>query len=194
MLHEKGLLCFSDNRSPTVPHSAHSLRRTGEEGWLPILACITRREVQYLAQQDTKSTYSEIADFHTKQETKKKHQKHDRKTAHGTTADFVFFAGWTSTCWPFIFYHANFAGKESPLWKVRIVRVLALDTYSWDYHLFTVLHHDGERANRTRKGASPHSASRAADKNIVFTTTRYILFAHRRSDVGCLGFVLAPLP
>ena len=44
-----------------------------------------------MAQQDTKRTYSEIADFHTKQETKKKHQNHDRKTAHGTTADFVFF-------------------------------------------------------------------------------------------------------
>ena len=38
-----------------------------------------------------KSTYSEIADFHTKQqETKKKHQNHDRKTAHGTTADLFF--------------------------------------------------------------------------------------------------------
>ena len=24
--------------------------------------------------------------------------------------------------------------------------------------------------------------------------SRYILFAHRQSDVGCLGFVLAPLP
>ena len=96
MLHEKGILCLSDNRSPTVPHSAHSLRRTGGEGgWLPILACITRREVQYLAQQDTKSTFSEIADFHTKQKKKKKeHQNHDdRKTAHGTTADFVFLAG-----------------------------------------------------------------------------------------------------
>ena len=58
---------------------------------MPILACITRREVQYLAQQDTKSTYSEIADFHTKQGTKKKHQNHDRKTAHETTVHFVFF-------------------------------------------------------------------------------------------------------
>ena len=54
MLHEKGLLlCLSDNISPTVARSAHSLRRTGGEGGcLPILACITRREVQYLAQQD----------------------------------------------------------------------------------------------------------------------------------------------
>ena len=57
MLHEKGLLCLRDKRSPTVPHSAHSLRQTGGEGGLlPILVCITRREVQYLAQQDTKST------------------------------------------------------------------------------------------------------------------------------------------
>ena len=97
MLHERGLLYPSDNRSrsPTVPHSVHSLRRAGGEGGsLPILACITCREVQYLAQQDKKSIYSEIADSHTKQqETKIKHQNHDRKTAHGTTDDFVFFAG-----------------------------------------------------------------------------------------------------
>ena len=57
-----------------------------------------------------------------------------------------------------------------------------------------VLQHDGKRANRPRESASPHSASRAAEKNVVFTTTRYILFAHKQSDVGCLDFVLAPLP
>ena len=34
---------------------------------MPILAWITRREVQYLAQQDKKSTYSEMVDSHTKQ-------------------------------------------------------------------------------------------------------------------------------
>ena len=61
MLHDKWLLCLSDNKIPAVPHSAHSLRRTGGEGGLlPILECITRGEVQYLAQQDTKSTWTII--------------------------------------------------------------------------------------------------------------------------------------
>ena len=54
---------------------------------MPILAWITRREVQYLGQQDKKSTYSETADSHTKPRKKIK-TNHDRKTAHGTTAGF----------------------------------------------------------------------------------------------------------
>ena len=64
----------------------------------------------------------------------------------------------------------------------------------WTYHFFTVLHDDEKRMHHPRDGASPRSASRAANRNIVFTTTGYILFAHRQSDVGCLDVVLAPLP
>ena len=46
----------------------------------------------------------------------------------------------------------------------------------------------------SREGASPHSASRAADKNIVFTTTRYMLFAHRQVRCWMLGFRSCPTP
>ena len=73
------------------------------------MTCTSRRELQYLAQQDTKSTYSEIADFHSKQETNKKNQNHDRRTAHGTTVDIYFF--WPAENPPirrFIFFHAYF--------------------------------------------------------------------------------------
>ena len=73
--------------SVSDPHSVHFLRRGGEGEWLPILASITRREVQNLAQQEKKSTYSEMADSH-RYETKKK-KRHDRMTAHGTAAVFL---------------------------------------------------------------------------------------------------------
>ena len=120
-------------------------------------------------------TYSEISDFHTKQqqETKKKHQNHDRKTAHGIIADFVFVCRLKSTYsflyfLPRKFYCVGVARITSPHRTSTGAGHVRTDG---DYHLFTVLHHDGERANRTREVASPHSTSRAADKNIVFTTT-----------------------
>ena len=53
-------------------------------------------------------TCSEIVDLHTKQqETKKKHQKHDRKTAHRTTAD-LFFCRLKIHLFVLFYYHANF--------------------------------------------------------------------------------------
>ena len=91
----KGSVSATIEALQLVPHSAHSLRRTGGEGgWLLILAHITRRENQYLAQQDTKSTYSEIADFNTKQqETKKKHKKNAIERRRTEQLLIFFFAG-----------------------------------------------------------------------------------------------------
>ena len=50
MLHERGLLYLSDNISPrAVPQSVDFPQRAGGEGRrLPILAWITRCEVQYI--------------------------------------------------------------------------------------------------------------------------------------------------
>ena len=150
----------------------------------------------WLNKTNKKSTYSEIADSHMKhQETKEKNIKTTIKRRRTEQLLILFFLPVENPPFVHLFFTTQSLLHKSRPYKKYIVREYSCWTRTdGDYHLFTVLHHDGERANRPREGASPHSASRSADKNIVFTTTRYILFAHRQSDVGCLHFVLAPLP
>ena len=50
-----------------------------------------------------------------------------------------------------------------------------------------------EESDRPREGASTHSASRAADKNIVVATKVVTYYLPRQSDAGCLDFVLGSL-
>ena len=94
MLHERGLLCLRDTRSPTeflIPRTfCDELVVKGD--YCPSLrvSLVVKFNI-WLNKTRRVPVLKLIADFHTKQRTK--HQNYDSKTAHETTADFFFFAG-----------------------------------------------------------------------------------------------------
>ena len=137
-----------------------------------------------------------IADSHTKQRKNIK-TNHDRKTAHGTSADFFFFCRLKIHLSSIPFFTTQ---VQTLLHKSRVYKKSASYEYSrWTRTdgIATSLRFSTTTARErtvTARAPSQHSGSRAADNNTIFTTTRYILFAHGQSDVGCLVFVLGPLP
>ena len=152
---------------------------------MPILAWITRRGVQNLAHGGKKGNTILTWLIPIQYKTKEKNQNHDKKTAHGRTAACFFFAKVENSPFVHLFFttqillHKGRPYKGSSSYSCW-TRADGITTY-------LRFHHDGERANRIREGAPLPPASRAADKNVVFTTTRYILFAQA---VRCciLGF------
>ena len=151
---------------------------------MPILAWITRRGVQNLAQQDKKSTtYSEMADSHT-HETKK--IQTTIKTSRTEQLQFLFRLPVENPPSVHLFFtmqnllHVRVARTKSPhRTSTRAGHVLTG---------FPLLYGSPPRREESEPypgGRFPTlSASRAADKNILFTATRYIVFAHRQSDHG----------
>ena len=129
-----------------------------------------------------KSTYSETADSHMKQTTK--HQNHDEKTAHGTNADSVTF------CRLKIHFSSVYFSPRK-IYCIRVARTSSPDRIRTGHVLMGLPLIYGSPPQPGESEPSPgrpfpthHSV---ADKNIVFTTTSYILFAQA---VRCwmLGF------
>ena len=128
---------------------------------------------------------------------KKKHKNHDRKTAHGTTADFVFFCRLSIHLSSFYFLPRKF-------YCVRVARIKSPHRASTGagHVLMGLPLIYGSPPQRGESEPYPggrlltlrFSSGGQEHTEVVFTTARYILFAHRQSDVGCLDFVLAPLP
>ena len=100
MLHEKGLLCLSDNRSPTIvqfliPRTlCDELVVKGDNCPSWRVSLVVKFNVWLNKTRRVPILKLLISIRNNRKQTKKKHQNHDRKTAHATTtADFVFFAG-----------------------------------------------------------------------------------------------------
>ena len=126
--------------------------------------------------------------------TKKKHENHDRKTAHGTTADFVFLPVEHPPFDLLLFTTRKFNCESRPYKKSaayeyywRWTRTRGITTY---IRFSTTT---GRERTVPRRAPAHTPLIEICGQYSFRLTTRYILFAHRRSDVRCLGFVLAPL-